>query len=72
MDFTELHESLTDYFVRLEHGIEVARIRAAAVVSIVERHAKPVCMLDDKRCVHRMPEGDDHHKVMAARRAARR
>ena len=58
MDFTELAESLTAYFVRLEHGIEVARIRAAAVVSIVERHAKPVCILDDQRCVHRMPEGD--------------
>ncbi len=55
MDFTELHESLTDYFCRLEHGIEIARIRAAAVVSIVARHAKPVCAFDDARCVHRMP-----------------
>ena len=55
MDYDDLHESLTDYFVRLEHGIEVARIRAAAVVSIVERHVKPVCALDDARCVHRMP-----------------
>jgi hypothetical protein len=43
MDFIELHESLTDYFVRLEHGIEVARIRAAAVVNIVKAHVDPRC-----------------------------
>jgi hypothetical protein len=72
MDFIELHESLTDYFVRLEHGIEVARIRAAAVVNIVKAHVvEPVCILGPI-CVHRMPQGDDHHKVMAARRAAPR
>jgi len=69
MDFTELQESLTDYFVRLEHGIKVARIRAAAVVSIVGRHAKPVCILDDQCCVHQLSEGDGGCQAAAEPRA---
>ena len=52
MDFIELHESLTDYFCRLEHGIEVARIRAASVVAIVKAHVEPLCAFGEI-CVHR-------------------
>lgn len=52
MNFDELSESLTDYFCRLEHGIEVARIRAAAVVSIVRAHAEPCAFGSQPRPRH--------------------
>ncbi len=38
MNFDELHESLTDFFSRMHHDVETARVRAASVVEIVKAH----------------------------------
>ena len=46
MNYDELRESLVDYFCRLEHGIEVAKIRAESVLEIVKVHADPAFILD--------------------------
>jgi hypothetical protein len=38
IDFSELEESLTDYFSRSHHGPATARQRAQDVVRIVKQH----------------------------------